>query len=128
VDQYNTLNAFKKRYSMTATGKPLFSNIQLAYLTLLLPDNEGNMSPQRLDAKRTQTQESDTPTNKVPHPVPKAMETVMNKVKAKLHNLIPKLFLDLVLTIKMSHSELKANAKLEVMLKKKKTLDLAQVL
>jgi hypothetical protein len=33
-----------------------------------------------------------------------------------------------VLTIKMSHRKLKANAKLKVALKKKKLLDLAQVL
>jgi hypothetical protein len=56
------------------------------------------------------------------------METMMCKVKEKLHDLILELFLDLVLTIEMSHCKLKANAKLKVALKKKKTLYLAQVL
>jgi hypothetical protein len=86
---------------MTVTGKPLFSNRQLANLTLLLPADKGNMSPQRLDAKRTQTQESDTSDNKVPQPVLKAIETVMCKVKEKRHDLISELFLELVLTIKI---------------------------
>jgi hypothetical protein len=128
ADQDDTLAAFKKKYLTTATGKPLFSNRQLANLTLLLPADEDTMSPQRLDSKRTQTQDADASPDKVPQPVPKEMDTVLYKVKEKLHNLIPSLFLDLVLTVEMSHRELKANAKLEATLKKKKTLDLAQIL
>jgi hypothetical protein len=62
------------------------------------------------------------------HPVPREMETVMCKVKNKLRDLINPLFMDLVLNVEMSQREFKANAKLEASLKKKKTLDLAQVL
>ena len=52
----------------------------------------------------------------------------MYKVKEKLHDLIPELFLDLVLNVEMGQRELQANAKLEAALKKKKTLDLAKAL
>jgi hypothetical protein len=88
------------------------------------------MSPLRIDNDRTQTQasEGEEPAADQPHPVPKELETVMYKVKEKLHDLIPALFLDLVLTVEMSQREAKANAKLEASLKTKKTLDLAKIL
>jgi hypothetical protein len=52
----------------------------------------------------------------------------MWQVKDRLHDLIKALFLDLVLTVESSQRELRANAKLEAALKKKKTLDLAKIL
>jgi hypothetical protein len=52
----------------------------------------------------------------------------MHKVKEKLHDLILKLFLDLDLTVEMSHRKVKVNAKLEATLKTKKTLNLARIL
>lgn len=127
--QDDILSAFKKRYLTTANGKPLFSNRQLANLTLLLPADENIASPVRLDDERTQTQDPEpADATQTPHPVPKEMDNVMYKVKEKLHDLIRELFLDLVLTVEMSHREIKANAKLEATLKKKKTLDLAKEL
>jgi hypothetical protein len=133
ADQDDTLKAFKKKYLTTAAGKPLFSTTQLANLTLLLPADDTNLSPNRLeDPDRTQTlsQEAteETSNTDTPHPVPRELENVMYKVKEKLHDLIPALFLDLVLTVETDQRELKANAKLEATLKKKKTLDLAKIL
>jgi hypothetical protein len=56
TDQDDTLKAFKHRHLTAATGKPLFSATQLANFTLLLPADEGNLSPIQLDDEETQTQ------------------------------------------------------------------------
>jgi hypothetical protein len=129
--QDDLLAAFKKKYLTTAAGKPLFSNRQLSNITLLLPADDEFLpsSPLRVDPTPPITQDQAAGANAdVPQPVPKELESVMYKVKDKLNDLIPKLFLDLILTVEMSHRELKANAKLEATLKKKKTLDLAKIL
>jgi hypothetical protein len=52
----------------------------------------------------------------------------MCQVKDRLYDLIKALFLDLVLSVEISQQELRANAKLEAALIKKKTLDLAKIL
>jgi hypothetical protein len=67
------LTAFKKKFLNTATGKPLFSTTPLANLILLLPADEGNLSPTHLDDDEMQMQESET----TPHSIPKEMEAVM---------------------------------------------------
>ena len=116
---------------MTAAGQPLFSNIQLANLTMLLPaDGDPTLSPIRIDPLESITQTAAAPenTDAAPLPVPRELENVIWKTKDKLFDLIPALFMDLILHVELSHRETKANAKLEASLKKKKTLDLAKIL
>jgi hypothetical protein len=125
VDQDDALRAFKKTYLTTASGKPLFSTAQLANITMLLPANDA--PPPDPDATQTQDEDMAVDPNE-PLPVPKEMDNVLYQVKEKLHDLIPLIFLDLVLTVEQNQRQLKANAKLEATLKKKKTLDLAKVL
>jgi hypothetical protein len=133
ADQDDLLKTFKKSYLTTATGTPLFSNLQLATLTHLLPALDLPQSPQRIDPNQPVTQEQDDAANAAaaaatPPPIPKELEHVMWQVKDRLYDLIKALFLDLVLTVETSQRELRANAKLEAALKKKKTLDLAKIL
>jgi hypothetical protein len=134
ADQDDLLKTFKKQYLTTATGLPLFSNLQLATLTHLLPTQDITLSPQRNnDPNQPVTQETEPGANAAaaaptPHPIPRELEHVMWQVKDRLHDLIKALFLDLVLTVESSQRELRANAKLEAALKKKKTLDLAKIL
>ena len=98
-------------------------------MTNLLPADLEPVTPPQFDPDRTQTQEQEPIVDPdAPHPVPAAMENVLYKAKEKIYDLIPTIFLDLVLTVELSHRELKANAKLEATLKKKKTLDLAKLL
>ena len=135
ADQDDLLKSFKKAYLTTATGQPLFSNLQLATLTHLLPSDDSTpLSPQRNDPNMPVTQEVEQGANAAAaaiattHPIPRELEHVMWQVKDRLHDLTKALFLDLVLNVESSQREMRANAKLEAALKRKKTLDLAKIL
>jgi hypothetical protein len=98
---------------------------------MLLPaDGDPTLSPLRIDPLEPVTQDAAALENAddTPHPVPRELGNVMWKTKDKLFDLIPVLFMDLILHVELSHRETKANAKLEASLKKKKTLDLAKIL
>jgi hypothetical protein len=131
ADQDELLASFKRKYLTTAAGKALFSNIQLSNITMLLPaDGDPTLSPIRIDPLDPVTQDPPATENNddIPQPVPRELEHVMWKTKDKLFDLIPVLFMDLINHVELSHREIKANAKLEASLKKKKTLDLAKIL
>jgi hypothetical protein len=117
---------------MTSAVKPLFSNVKLANLTMLLPaGGDPTLLPIQIDPLKLVTQEAaanESNAIDILHPVPKELDNVMYKTKEKLYDLIQVLFMDLILHVKLSHQETKINARLKASLKKKKTLDLAKLL
>jgi hypothetical protein len=82
ADQDDLLKEFKKQLFTTATGQPLFSNLQLATLTHLLPTLSAPLLPQRNDLNQPVTQETKSGANAAaaaatPHPIPQELEHII---------------------------------------------------
>jgi hypothetical protein len=106
TNQDELLASFKRKYLTTAADKSLFSNAQLANLTMLLPaDGDLTLSPIRINPLDPITQEGAALENNakdIPHPVPRELNNVMQKTKDKLYDLIPVLFMDLITSMSNS--------------------------
>jgi hypothetical protein len=142
-DQDSLLESFKTKHLTTASGRPLFSDLQLQTLTtgITLLDNDPPATPIELNPYAATTaggnitqptlgQPTGTPAEATATetPTPPALSNVCFKVKERLYDLVPILFVNLVHDVEASQREKTANSKLEAALKSKKTLDLAKLL
>jgi hypothetical protein len=145
-DQNSLLELFKKKHLTTAAGRPLFSDLQLQTLTTGIsfldyetpapetPTPVRQLNPYAATAAITQPTEG-TPAAEATDPLappevptPPELSNICFKVKEKLFDLVPILFVNLVHTVEANQRELTANSKLEAALKSKSTLDMAKIL
>jgi hypothetical protein len=143
-EQDSLLKAFKLKYLTTASGTPLFSVAQLQDLTMILPNDFAPGSPLRLDADDPQNPREDDDERTItqgsqgaaaapaivapPTPLPRDLGNVIYKVKDRLYDLIPILFVGLAESVETTQREQIANAKLEASLKTNKALDMAKII
>jgi hypothetical protein len=140
--QDGLLEGFKSKHLTTASGRPLFSDRKLQTLTTgIIIDDGPPATPIQLNpyadttagvniTQPTLGQPTGTPADPVAldTPTPPALSNVCFKVKEKIYDLVPILFVNLVHQVEASQRELTANTKLEAALKSKKTLDMAKLL
>jgi hypothetical protein len=141
-DQNSLLESFKLKHLTMASGRPLFSDLQLQTLTTgITLDNEPPATPIQMNpyadntagsniAQITLGQPTRMPVDPISSrtPTPPALSNICFQVKEPLYDLVSILFINLVHEVEASQRELTANSKLEVALKSKKTLDMAKLL
>jgi hypothetical protein len=98
-------------------------------LDLGTPDrNRGIGDPKLTLTAPSQREPTVNPETPAPMPLPRDLKHVIYKVRNRINDFVPILFVDLIQSVEKSQQELTANAKLEAALKTKKALDIAKVL
>ena len=144
-EQESLLKAFKLKYLTTTSGTPLFSVAQLQDLTLILPNDFAPASPLRIEEDDPHNQREDNDDDRTttqgpqgaaaaiaavatPTPIPRDLGNVIYKVKDRLYDLLPILFVGLAESVETNQREQIANSKLEESLKVNKALDMAKII